>query len=109
MTLINEAHVAEPGLVIVEVAAADDATAFAFQEAIAARWATATADRTTREAADPAYGCAVTWTCASKSTHQSPPTCTAVMPRHRVDQPWMGKAAAWSGAWSSGLRTGAPH
>jgi hypothetical protein len=32
---IQEAHVAEPGLLVVEVAAADDATAFAFQAAIA--------------------------------------------------------------------------
>ncbi len=46
-------HVAEPGLVVVEVAAADDETAFAFQEALAARWVTAAADRTTREAGAP--------------------------------------------------------
>ncbi|MGW1507072.1 DUF6207 family protein [Streptomyces mirabilis] len=36
-----------------EVAAADDRTAFAFQEALASRWATATADRTTRDAGEP--------------------------------------------------------
>ncbi|MFE5084508.1 DUF6207 family protein [Streptomyces mirabilis] len=50
---MNEAHVAEPGLVVVEVAAADDRTAFAFQEALASRWATATTDRTTRDAGEP--------------------------------------------------------
>ncbi|MFD5858793.1 DUF6207 family protein [Streptomyces chartreusis] len=36
-----------------EVAAADDETAFALQEALAARWATATADRTTRSPGEP--------------------------------------------------------
>ncbi|MER7485112.1 DUF6207 family protein [Streptomyces sp. NPDC126497] len=32
MRPLNDAHVAEPGLAVVEVAAADDETAFAFQE-----------------------------------------------------------------------------
>jgi hypothetical protein len=50
---IQEVHVAEPGLVVVEVAAADDETAFRFQEALAASWATATAERTTREPGQP--------------------------------------------------------
>ncbi|MFF3518145.1 DUF6207 family protein [Streptomyces sp. NPDC004393] len=50
---ISDTHMAEPGLVVVEVAAADDATAFAFQQALATRWATATADRTTRDAGEP--------------------------------------------------------
>ncbi|MFF4053543.1 DUF6207 family protein [Streptomyces chartreusis] len=36
-----------------EVAAADDETAFARQEALAMRWATATADRTTRSPGEP--------------------------------------------------------
>ncbi|NEA86654.1 hypothetical protein G3I38_18000 [Streptomyces sp. SID7958] len=49
MRPINDAHVAEPGLAVVEVAAADDRTAFAIQEMLAARWATAPADRTVRE------------------------------------------------------------
>ncbi|MGW4759146.1 DUF6207 family protein [Streptomyces chartreusis] len=53
MRPINEKHVAEPGLVVVEAAAADDKTAFAFQEALAARWATATADRTMRSPGEP--------------------------------------------------------
>ncbi|MFJ4518928.1 DUF6207 family protein [Streptomyces sp. NPDC088816] len=38
---------------MVDVAAADEETAMAFQEAITARWATATADRTTREPGQP--------------------------------------------------------
>ncbi|MGW0656084.1 DUF6207 family protein [Streptomyces umbrinus] len=46
---INETHVAEPGLTVVEVAAADYDTALAVQELLATRCATATADRTTRE------------------------------------------------------------
>ncbi|MFD5858772.1 DUF6207 family protein [Streptomyces chartreusis] len=50
---INETHVARPGLAVVEIAAADDETAFALQEALAARWATATADRTTRSPGEP--------------------------------------------------------
>ncbi|WP_193483224.1 DUF6207 family protein [Streptomyces violaceus] len=53
MRLINEAHVAQPGLAVVEVAAADDQTAFAVQEALAGLWATAPADRTTRVAGEP--------------------------------------------------------
>ncbi|MFB6931358.1 DUF6207 family protein [Streptomyces chartreusis] len=44
---------AEPGLFVVEVAAAGDKTAFAFQEALAARWATATADGTMRSPGEP--------------------------------------------------------
>ncbi|MGP3991780.1 DUF6207 family protein [Streptomyces sp. 3N207] len=44
MEPINEMHLAEPGLVVVDIAAADDRTAFAFHQALASRWATATAD-----------------------------------------------------------------
>ncbi|MFF9220777.1 DUF6207 family protein [Streptomyces viridosporus] len=46
-------HVAEPGLIVVDVAAADEETALAFQEALANRWATAVADRATREPGEP--------------------------------------------------------
>ncbi|MDQ0710556.1 hypothetical protein QFZ55_008184 [Streptomyces luteogriseus] len=46
MKPINEAHVAEPGLAVVEVAAADDETGFAVQELLAARCAIAPADAT---------------------------------------------------------------
>ncbi|MEV4339009.1 DUF6207 family protein [Streptomyces sp. NPDC049590] len=53
MKPIRDEHVAEPGLVVVDVAAADDATAFALQEALAERWATATDDRTTRTPGEP--------------------------------------------------------
>ncbi|WP_346342452.1 DUF6207 family protein [Streptomyces sp. SID685] len=38
---------------VVDVAAGDDETAHAFQEAVAARWATAVADCTTREPGRP--------------------------------------------------------
>jgi hypothetical protein len=48
MKPIRDAHLSEPGLVVVDIAAADDDTALAFQAALAARWATATAGRTTR-------------------------------------------------------------
>lgn len=53
MRPISETHVAQPGLAVVEVAAADDQTAFAIQEALAGRWATAPADRTTRAPGEP--------------------------------------------------------
>ncbi len=44
-----DAHVAQPGLAVVEVAAADDATVFAVQDLLAARCAIAPADRTAQE------------------------------------------------------------
>ncbi|MFI6254403.1 DUF6207 family protein [Streptomyces sp. NPDC051016] len=53
MDPIHETHVSEPGLVVVDIAAADDATALAFQQLLADRWATATAQRTTRDAGEP--------------------------------------------------------
>ena len=53
MDPINEAHLSEPGLVVVDVAAGDDATALAFQQLLAERWATATAETTTRDAGEP--------------------------------------------------------
>lgn len=46
--VINEVHVSEPGLVVVDVVAADDATAFAFHAALAAMWVTTGIERTTR-------------------------------------------------------------
>lgn len=53
MNPINEVHVQEPGLAVVDVTAADAATAFALQEALAAQWATATADRVMRDPGQP--------------------------------------------------------
>jgi hypothetical protein len=53
MREITDAHVAEPGLAVVEVAAADDETALAVQELLAARCAIAPADRTPREPGKP--------------------------------------------------------
>ncbi|MFG2437908.1 DUF6207 family protein [Streptomyces sp. NPDC048508] len=50
MDPMNEMHVSRPGLLVVDVAAADDATALAFEQLLSERWATATAERTTREA-----------------------------------------------------------
>ncbi|MEV5049336.1 DUF6207 family protein [Streptomyces griseoincarnatus] len=52
MNPINEAHVSEPGLVVVDIAAADDATALAFQHLLADRWATSPAQHTTRDAGE---------------------------------------------------------
>ncbi|WP_331724748.1 DUF6207 family protein [Streptomyces canus] len=53
MRPIHHTHVEQPGLAVVEVAAADDETALAVQELIAARCAIAAADRTTREPGEP--------------------------------------------------------
>ncbi|WP_326844580.1 DUF6207 family protein (plasmid) [Streptomyces sp. NBC_01558] len=53
MEPINETHLSRPGLLVVDVAAADDATALAFQQLLAERWATATAERTTRDVGQP--------------------------------------------------------
>jgi hypothetical protein len=39
MDPMNEMHVSEPGLVVVDIPAADDATALAFQQQLAERWA----------------------------------------------------------------------
>ncbi|MFD5337487.1 DUF6207 family protein [Streptomyces hawaiiensis] len=51
MDPIRETHVSEPGLLVVDVAAAADATVLAFQQLLADRWATATAEQTwTRDA-----------------------------------------------------------
>lgn len=53
MNPINEVHVHEPGLAVVDITAADPTTALALQEALAAQWATATADRVTRDPGQP--------------------------------------------------------
>ncbi|MFI5800116.1 DUF6207 family protein [Streptomyces sp. NPDC051677] len=53
MNPINEVHVQEPGLVVVDVTAADAATALALQDALAVQWATATADCVTRDPGQP--------------------------------------------------------
>ncbi|MFJ3644459.1 DUF6207 family protein [Streptomyces murinus] len=53
MRPIRDVHVAEPGLLVVDLAASDDDTAFAFQDAIAQRWATAPAEASTREPGEP--------------------------------------------------------
>ena len=50
---ISEVHVEQPGTAVVEIAACDDQTAFAVQELLAERWATATADRATRDPGQP--------------------------------------------------------
>ncbi|MET9566403.1 DUF6207 family protein [Streptomyces tauricus] len=53
MKPINDAHLARPGLAVVDIATADDATAFALQHLLAAHCAIAPADRTTREPGEP--------------------------------------------------------
>ncbi|MFD3730399.1 DUF6207 family protein [Streptomyces sp. NPDC058632] len=46
-------HVAEAGLVVVDIASVDEATALAFQQLLVGRWATATARHTSRDAGQP--------------------------------------------------------
>ncbi|MFE0418380.1 DUF6207 family protein [Streptomyces tendae] len=53
MEAINDVHVSEPGLVVIDIAAADDETAFTFHTALAARWATTSVERTTRDPGQP--------------------------------------------------------
>jgi hypothetical protein len=50
---IREAHLSEPGLLVIDVAGFDDDTVFAFQAAIARTWGTSTADCTIRDAGQP--------------------------------------------------------
>ncbi|QTD95728.1 DUF6207 family protein [Streptomyces cyanogenus] len=50
---ILEVHVSEPGLVVVDIAAADDQTAFAFHSALASMWATTAVERTRRDPGQP--------------------------------------------------------
>ncbi|MGW2696104.1 DUF6207 family protein [Streptomyces sp. NPDC001296] len=50
---MRDEYVAEPGLGVVDVAAADDDSVFAFQQALAGRWATAADDRTTGTPGEP--------------------------------------------------------
>ncbi|MFJ9250351.1 DUF6207 family protein [Streptomyces sp. NPDC101776] len=52
MDPISEVHVSRPGLVVVDVAAADE-TALAFQQLLTDRWATAPALHTTRDPGEP--------------------------------------------------------
>ncbi|MFF7762991.1 DUF6207 family protein [Streptomyces griseorubiginosus] len=51
MNPINETHASEAGLLVADVAAADDASALAFQQLLTDRWATA--EHTTRDAGEP--------------------------------------------------------
>ncbi|MFH8470607.1 DUF6207 family protein [Streptomyces sp. NPDC017991] len=53
MKPINDAHVARPGLAVVDVAATDDQTAFAIQNLLAAHCAIAPADRTVKTPGEP--------------------------------------------------------
>ncbi|MFJ9589687.1 DUF6207 family protein [Streptomyces acidicola] len=50
---IREAHLSEPGLLVIDVAGFDEDTVYAFQAAIARIWGTSTAERTTRDAGQP--------------------------------------------------------
>ncbi|MDQ1041963.1 DUF6207 family protein [Streptomyces sp. V4I2] len=53
MDPIQETHLFEPGLLVVDVAGLDDDAVFAFQETIARTWGTSIADRTTRDVGQP--------------------------------------------------------
>ncbi|MFC8342260.1 DUF6207 family protein [Streptomyces sp. GKU 895] len=53
MREINQVHRGLPGLAVVEIAVADDTTAFAVQQLLAAPCAIVPANRTTREPGQP--------------------------------------------------------
>ncbi|MFF0094699.1 DUF6207 family protein [Streptomyces canus] len=53
MDPIRELHLSEPGLLVVDVAGADEATVMAFQNAVTRTWATAPAEHVTREPGQP--------------------------------------------------------
>ncbi|MFD5952066.1 DUF6207 family protein [Streptomyces collinus] len=74
MEPINEAHVDEPGQVVIKVEGQDDDTVFAFQKAIARTWATAISESTFRDPASLAYGCVCMPISGRWSTR--PPRCT---------------------------------
>nr|WP_234381433.1 DUF6207 family protein [Streptomyces sp. A1499] len=65
MKPISEAHVAQPGVAVVGVAACDDQTVFAVQALLAGCWATASARLGCR--ASRVSGCAATSTSARGS------------------------------------------
>lgn len=50
---IRETHLAEPGLLVIDVAGLDDDTVLAFHATIARIWATTPAEPTTRDAGQP--------------------------------------------------------
>jgi hypothetical protein len=53
MDPIDEAHLAESGLLVIDVAGLDDETVLAFQRVIAGAWATATSKSTFRDPGQP--------------------------------------------------------
>ncbi|MFE5923185.1 DUF6207 family protein [Streptomyces sp. NPDC056468] len=53
MDPIDETHLSEPGLLVIDVAGLDDDTVLAFQKVIAGTWATATSESTFREPGQP--------------------------------------------------------
>ncbi|WP_268245706.1 DUF6207 family protein [Streptomyces ruber] len=53
---MRDVRLAEPGLAVVDVAAADEETTLAVQAALAARWTTAIAGRATRTPGDSGVG-----------------------------------------------------
>ncbi|MDQ1031531.1 hypothetical protein QF035_009113 [Streptomyces umbrinus] len=50
---IQEAHLSEPGLLVIDAASMDDDTVFAFQDTISRMWGASTTDTTTRDAGQP--------------------------------------------------------
>ncbi|WSD21258.1 DUF6207 family protein [Streptomyces phaeochromogenes] len=50
---IQETHLSEPGLLVIDAAGMDDDTVFAFQGTISRMWGTSTTDTTTRDVGQP--------------------------------------------------------
>jgi hypothetical protein len=98
MDSINEAHVSAPGLVVVVVAAADDATALAVQQLLAERWATAASQRTTRDVCEPG----VRLRCYLDLRQECPRSPWSVRPRRRPGR-GLRASRAWSGLFVGGV------
>jgi hypothetical protein len=107
MRPINEAHVAEPGLAVVEVAAADDETALAVQGLLATRWAIAPADRTTHEPGEPGVRLRCFLDLRQRSEHEADGPERAVTDQLRavgakLDGPGAGVPGTVDGSWDAG-------
>ncbi|MCX5254984.1 DUF6207 family protein [Streptomyces canus] len=63
MRPIHDTHVEQPGPAAVEVAAADDATAFTVQDLLAANYTITPGDHTVRDPASPTSDCVSSWAC----------------------------------------------
>ncbi|MFH8500693.1 DUF6207 family protein [Streptomyces coeruleorubidus] len=90
---------AGPGLAVVEVAAADDQSAFAVWELLAGRWATAPADRTTPVPGEPGVMAGLVRSAAHQSHTGSAVPLARVQAQFARSVPhWVGARFQFAGA-----------